>query len=284
MNSILIVLPILTILMFELGLECNTQQFGTIIRNPKSLFVGLLGQIVLMPVIAILLGIAFNLSPLFFIGLVLIATSPGGSSSNVFSMLAKGNISLSVTLTALSSIITLFTLPLIMHFVIEGIDSNVDSAINLPVGNLIIQNIVLVFVPFLLGVVFRRNYSALSSRVAAFLRKISFPALILLATIFFIQNWSTVKSEIPALGGVVAIFIVCAMICAGVLSRVCKVNVSDRRTIVIEVAMQNAAQAIAVATSPLILNNSIIATPAIIYAMCMNVILLSYLVVLKFKK
>ena len=284
MNSILIVLPILTLLMFELGLECDTKQFSAILKNPKSLFIGLFGQIVVMPVLAILLGSLFNLSPLYFIGLVLIATSPGGSSSNVFSMLAKGNISLSVTLTALSSIITLLTLPLIMHFVIEGMDTNINSSVHLPVGNLMIQNIVLVFVPFLLGVVFRRNYSALSAKVAAFLRKISFPALILLATIFFVQNWDVIKSEMAKVGGVVVLFILCAMICSGILSRVCKLNVSDRRTIVIEVGMQNAAQAIAVATSPIILNNDIIAVPAIIYALFMNVILLSYLVLLRSRK
>ena len=118
MSAVLIVLPILTLLMFELGLECNIDAFKTLIKNPKSVAIGVVGQVVIMPLLAFVLGVAFNLSPLYFIGLLLIASSPGGSSSNVFSMLAGGNISLSVTLTALSSIITLITLPVIMHFII----------------------------------------------------------------------------------------------------------------------------------------------------------------------
>ena len=105
-----------------------------------------------------------------------------------------------------------------------------------------------------------------------------------MASVFFIQNWDVIKSEMAKVGGIVVLFILCAMICSGILSRVCKLNVSDRRTIVIEVGMQNAAQAIAVATSPIILNNDIIAVPAIIYALFMNVILLSYLVLLRSRK
>lgn len=281
MNAVLIVLPILTLLMFELGLECNIDAFKTLIKNPKSVAIGVVGQVVIMPLLAFVLGVAFNLSPLYFIGLLLIASSPGGSSSNVFSMLAGGNISLSVTLTALSSVITLITLPIIMHVVIGYADSNMDATIHLPVGKLLIQNIVLVFVPFVLGVFFRTKYIKLSSRIAAVLRKVSFPALVLLATIFFVQNWQVIKNEIPRVGVVVFLFIVCAMICSGLLSRISKLNSADRRTIVIEVGMQNAAQAIAVATSPLILNNDIIAIPAIVYALFMNLILLSYLVLLR---
>ena len=89
-----------------------------------------------------MLGWTFSLPLLFFIGLVLIACSPGGSSSNIFSMLAKGDVALSVTLTALSSVITLFTLPFIMGLAVhmaggESID------VHLPVGGLIIQNLLL---------------------------------------------------------------------------------------------------------------------------------------------
>ena len=284
MSAVLIVLPILTLLMFELGLECNVDAFKTLIKNPKSVAIGVVGQVVIMPLLAFVLGVAFNLSPLYFIGLLLIASSPGGSSSNVFSMLAGGNISLSVTLTALSSIITLITLPVIMHFIIGYADTNMDATIQLPVGKLLVQNIVLVFIPFILGIIFRIKYVTISGKIAAVLRKISFPALVLLASVFFIQNWDVIKSEMAKVGGVVVLFILCAMICSGILSRVCKLNVSDRRTIVIEVGMQNAAQAIAVATSPIILNNDIIAVPAIIYALFMNVILLSYLVLLRSRK
>lgn len=121
MNTIFIVLPILTLLMFDLGLTLKPADFKLIVTRPKPVLVGLFGQIILLPLIAwgiIHIPVFSNrLSALFIIGIMLVACSPGGSSSNVFSMLAKGDVALSVTLTACSSLITLFTLPLIMAWV-----------------------------------------------------------------------------------------------------------------------------------------------------------------------
>ena len=109
MNAIFIVLPILTLLMFDLGLTLKPADFKLIAQRPKPVLIGLFGQIVLLPLIAwgiILCLSAFELplSALFIIGIMLVACSPGGSSSNVFSMLAKGDVALSVTLTAFSSL------------------------------------------------------------------------------------------------------------------------------------------------------------------------------------
>ncbi len=113
MNTIWIVIPILTVLMFDLGLTLKLKDFYMVVTRPKAFFVALMGQIVLLPLIALGLGWAFHLTPVFFIGLMLIACSPGGSSSNIFSKLADGDVALSVTLTAMSSLITLVTLSLI---------------------------------------------------------------------------------------------------------------------------------------------------------------------------
>ena len=88
MNSVLIVLPILTLLMFDLGLTLKVQDFLLVFQRPKAVLLGLTGQLILLPLVAIGLALLFNLPSLFFIGMVLIACCPGGSSSNVFSMLA----------------------------------------------------------------------------------------------------------------------------------------------------------------------------------------------------
>ena len=117
MNTIWIVLPILTVLMFDLGLTLRPKDFYWVLTRPKAFIVALTGQLVLLPIIAIGIGYLFHLPPVFFIGLVLIACCPGGSSSNIFSKLAGGDVALSVTLTALTSLITLVTLPLIMGWI-----------------------------------------------------------------------------------------------------------------------------------------------------------------------
>ena len=100
MNTIWIVLPILTLLMFELGLNLKIEDFKLFRDRPKPVIAGLVGQIVVLPLLAWLIGRAFGLEPLFLIGFVLIACCPGGSSSNVFSMLARGDVALSVSPTA----------------------------------------------------------------------------------------------------------------------------------------------------------------------------------------
>ena len=88
MNTIWIVLPILTLLMFDLGLTLRFEDFGKVLRHPWPIAVALFGQLVLLPIIALGLARLFGLGPVFFIGLILIACCPGGSSSNVFSRLA----------------------------------------------------------------------------------------------------------------------------------------------------------------------------------------------------
>ena len=281
MNSVLIVIPILIVLMFLLGTELNKSAFTDVVKNPRAVFVGMFGQIVLLPLIAFGIAYAMGLSPIYFMGLVLIACCPGGSSSNVFSMLVKGNVALSVTLTALSSIITLFTLPLIMDAVSLYLSAQPGVSVTLPVGKLLMQNIVLLLVPMLLGIAFKRLRPVAAEKVARVLGKAAFPALMLLAFVFFLQYTTEIIDNFTLLGVAVTVLIFVSMLCSSLLSRISGGGNAERRTIVIEVGMQNAAQAIAIATSPFIFNSGEMAIPAIIYALMMNVILLLYVYIIR---
>ena len=283
MNTIWIVMPILIILMFLLGTDLNKKSFTDVARNPRAVVIGMIGQIILLPLIAFALAWILNLPPVYFMGLVLIACCPGGSSSNVFSMLAKGDVALSVTLTAISSIITLFTIPVIMEFVARFVSEQSGVEVNLPFGRLIVQNIVLLFVPLFIGIMFRHYLPGPAAKVNKVLSKLAFPALMTLALVFFLQNTQAIKENIAVLGLTVTALILLAMLCSSTLSRMTKSGTAVRRTIVIEVGMQNAAQAIAIASSPFIFNSGEMAIPAIIYALLMNVILLIYVGVIKAK-
>ena len=237
MNSIWIVIPVLLVLMFLLGTDLDKKAFTNVAKSPKAVIAGTIGQIILLPLIAFGIAWALKLPPVYFIGLVLVACCPGGSSSNVFSMLAKGDVALSVTLTAISSIVTLITLPFIMSGVAEFVSLQNNVEVVLPVGKLLVQNIVLLFAPMLVGI----------------------------------------------LGVAASALILAAMLCSSLLSRAGRFTAGVRRTIVIEVGMQNAAQAIAIASSPLIFNSGEMAIPAIIYALLMNVILLLYVAFIRKK-
>lgn len=283
MNTIWIVMPILIVLMFLLGTDLNKKSFTDVARNPRAVLIGMIGQIIILPIIAFALAWVLNLPPVYFMGLVLIACCPGGSSSNVFSMLAKGDVALSVTLTAISSIITLFTIPVIMEFVARFVSEHSGVEVHLPLGRLIVQNIVLLFVPLFIGIMFRHYFPEPAAKVNKVLSKLAFPALMTLALVFFLQNTQAIKENIAVLGVTVTVLILLAMLCSSTLSWMTKSSVAVRRTIVIEVGMQNAAQAIAIASSPFIFNSNEMAIPAIIYALLMNVILLVYVGVIKAK-
>ena len=284
MNTIWIVMPILIVLMFLLGIGLDREAFTNVARNPKAVAVGLVGQIVLLPLIAFAIAWALKLPPIYFMGLVLVACCPGGSSSNVFSMLAKGDVALSVTLTALSSIITLFTLPVIMAFVTDFVSSANGMDIHLPIGKLLVQNIVLLFVPLLSGSLFRKTKPQAAAKTARVLGKLAFPALMTLAAVFFLQYRREIADNFAVLGLSGALLILLAMLCSSGMSRLSSSGAAVRRTIVIEVGMQNAAQAIAIASSPFIFNSGAMALPAIIYALLMNVILLTYVYLIRRKE
>ena len=276
MNTIWIVMPILIVLMFLLGIDTSKNAFADIAHNPKAVLLGLIGQLIILPVLAFSIAWLLNLPPVYFMGLVLVSCCPGGSSSNVFSMLARGDVALSVTLTALSSIITLFTLPVIMEFVTAAVSDISGVTIELPVGKLLVQNIVLLFVPLIAGTMFKHFYPEAAAKVRNVLGKMAFPALMILAAVFFMQYKKEIADNFASLGLSAALLIVVAMACSSCISRIGRFNDAVRRTIVIEVGMQNAAQAIAIASSPFIFNSGEMALPAICYALLMNVILLTY--------
>lgn len=284
MNTIWIVMPILIVLMFLLGLDINKKAFTDIARNPKAVLLGMTGQLVILPVLAFSIAWLLKLPPVYFMGLVLVACCPGGSSSNVFSMLVKGDVALSVTLTALSSIITLFTLPVIMDFVTRTVSDLSGVEIELPVGKLLIQNIILLLLPLFAGSLFKKVFPEAAIEVRKILSKMAFPALMLLAAVFFLQYKNEIADNFASLGLSAALLIICAMACSSFMSRTGKFSDATRRTIVIEVGMQNAAQAITIASSPFIFNSGEMALPAICYALLMNVILLTYVYCIRQKQ
>ena len=277
MNTIFIVLPILIILMFDLGLTLRLEDFSRVARHPWPITVALIGQIILLPLIALALAYTLHLPPYFFIGLVLIACCPGGSSSNVFSRLAGGDVALSVTLTVLSSIITLLTIPFIMSWTTRLVGESVG--ITLPVGNLIMQNLMLMLLPVVLGIIMHYLWPEASQKTDHVLSKLAFPLLLVLITIFYIQHHRTILDNIGILGLSVTMLILIAVSISSLLSRMVHTSTQQRRTVVIEVGMQNAAQAIAIASSPLIFANDTMAIPAIIYSLMMNIVLLIYVAI-----
>lgn len=278
--TVLIVLPILTLLMFELGLNLNLNDFALLYKRPQAMLVGLCGQLVLLPLVALILAYSCNLPEVLLLGLVLIALCPGGSSSNIFTLLAKGDVALSIAMTTVSTVVTMFTLPLILKWVMTFSGLSL-AEFDIPIGKLLVQNLVLMLLPISVGVLLKRFAPNKASKINSLLAKIAFPCLLLLASIFFIEHYSDIVAYFNDLALAVVALILMAVTLSSFLSRIFKLSSKVRRTIVIEVGMQNAAQAIALASSPFVFNNPTMAMPAIVYALFMNVILLIYIKLIK---
>ena len=142
------------IIMLGMGLSLTIADFIRIKDDPKSVFIGLFNQLILLPLIGLGLIFLLGLKEEYAVGLMLIAACPGGATSNLISNLAKGDIGLSVTLTAFSSVITVATIPLIVNFALIEFMSN-DTIIQLPYTTIFFKILLITVVPVALGMVVR---------------------------------------------------------------------------------------------------------------------------------
>lgn len=278
-NPIFIVIPILFLLTFNLGTKLKITNFKQLYYSPKAVLIGLFSQIIILPLFAILIGKFFALSNIFQLGLLLIAASSGGSSSALFTYLIKGDLELSILLTTCSALLSIFTLPFWLFIVFQ---SEITYLILLKI---IGQNLILCLLPLILGF-YIHKYSNNNKLYLCILNKLNaliFPLLILVTTLFFIQHFATLQTSGLTLFISVLCLIISAMSFIYIINFVDYFNLfklnnaAQKRTLVIEVGIQNAAQAITIAISPLTFNSEILAIPAIIYALLMNFVLIFYI-------
>ena len=149
----------LIIIMFGIGLSLTRQEFLNVFGHRTALLVGLAAQIIGLPLAAAITIQLFDLSPVYALGLMIIACSPGGATSNLFSYLMKGDVALSVSLTAFSSVLCIFSVPLILTYASELLLGN-SRIVRLPPENIFLPLIILVLLPLLVGMIARRHFPA----------------------------------------------------------------------------------------------------------------------------
>ena len=258
----------LVIIMYGIGLSLTRRDFLNVFSHRTPLFVGLAAQIAGLPLAAALVILLFDLPPEYALGLMIIASSPGGATSNLFSYLMKGDVALSVSLTALSSVLCIFSVPLILSYASELLlaDSHV---VRLPPGRIFLPLLFLVLLPLLAGMVTRRHFPGWAKRMH---RPTSlFSVLILVSSIAYLLYLEHQRffAYVTELGGVISFFFLLAAFLGYTVSRVARLGGRQTRTILIEVGVQNGMQAIVIATSPLIFNDPVLAIPAAIYSILM---------------
>ena len=275
MNSLFIIMPILIFLMFCIGLELKLSNFKLMLKQPKSIIIGTLAQLIIHPLIAWFLLSFLDISDQMKIGIILIASCPGGASSNAFSYLVKADVALSVLLTSLSSLLSIFTIPIIIStYIYFSIGDNVSF--HLPFFKLLMQNVVFLLLPIVFGMLLNRYKEEYAKKLSLWTKKLPIYLLLILITVFFIENIDVIIQTFNKLSIAVFILVIGVMIVSDLIALIFKIKLPQRKAIVIGVGIKNAAQAMLIAASPIILNNPEIAIPAVLYALIMNIVILGY--------
>lgn len=250
-------------IMLAMGLGLTTGDFRRIRKTPRAVAVGMLGQLVCLPLLAFLVAKAFVMPPALAVGLVLIAACPGGAHSNLFASFAKADAALSVTLTALSGVLTIVTIPLIVSLAVAIFATGEVPPV--PVGKSMLQVLVLMGVPVALGMLLRAKVERVALRLATPVKVVATLILLLIIVGSVAKNAAGMGALIVSSGGPVVVLNLGAMLVGGVLARGAGLGVPQQLTIVLEVGIQNGTLAYALALG--VTGDHALLPPIIVYSL-----------------
>ena len=258
----------LALIMLGLGLGLTVKDFKRVLQNPKIFFVGIFSQIVLLPIIAYILLLVIKVPTAIALGVMIIAAAPGGVTSNVMTKFAKGDVALSISLTAVCSLISIISVPLIVFSSAKLIGvSNISEEITMT--GIALKMAGVVTLPVFIGMIIRNFTENFISKNIKFIeRTTGFLFLIVFAAIW-IEERNNILSYLSQAGVIVLTLNIVMMIFAYYLAKVFSSNIEQRRCIAIECGLQNGTLAVFVATQ--IFNDIIYVIPTAAYALIMYI-------------
>lgn len=243
-----LVMPIvLALIMFGMGLSLTKQDFIALSKAPKAILIGLVGQLLLLPVIAYLLVVWFNLSEHLAVGIMILAACPGGTSSNILSQLARANLALSVSLTAITTLVCVVTTPLIIKFAMTQFNHNPSDSFSLLDTTLGL--IIITLTPVLIGIFVRHKFTGFALRSEAFFRHLSSAFLVLMIVAITYQERERLLDSFILISEATIALNVLAIMTGLLLGKIFKLVRKDTLTLGIEVGVQNSSMAILIAIS-----------------------------------
>ena len=269
---------ILAFIMLSLGMGLTIENFKRIIIQPKDFFVGALSQVIILPIVALMLALFFPISIELKVGLMLLAAAPGGVTTNIITKFADGDVALSISLTALISLLTFITLPLIFTFtypIISGKNLPFDYSI----ANIVIKIFLITTLPVILGMIIKAFLPNFSTRFEKFFVKLSFILFLFFLFTAIYQELENIVSYFSASGLITLILNIVVLILAFALCGFFNIEKAQKKTILIETGLQNGTLAIVV--TGLIFNNPIYLVPTATYALIMYAIIFIYVIGLK---
>ena len=262
-----VILPLaLAFIMFALGLGLTGADFLRVIKQPRDFFVGIFSQIILLPIIALILVKVFPMPLELAIGVMIIAAAPGGVTSNILTSFARGDVALSISLTAIISLLSVITVPFIILTSITLIEDSILD-LNISLINIAISMFLIVTVPVIIGMIFRKFVSNFAIKFEPIAKKISAVLFVIVLLGAILAEKENIVSYFAQAGLITLVLNVVMMIVAYYVAQLLASGVKQKKCITIECGLQNGTLAIFVATS--IFGGGMYVIPAATYSLIM---------------
>ena len=262
-----IFLPLaLAFIMFALGLGLTGTDFLRVAKQPKDFFVGAISQVILLPIIAFVLVKLWPISPELAVGVMIIAAAPGGVTSNILTSFAKGDVALSISLTAIISLLSVITIPFIVVLSLSllGVE-NISKDISLV--SMALNMFLIVTVPVILGMLFRKFASNAAIKFESVAKKVSAVLFVIVLLGAILAEKENIVSYFAQAGLITLILNVVMMIVAFYVAQIIGTGIAQKKCIAIECGLQNGTLAIFVATT--LFGGGMYVIPAATYSLIM---------------
>ena len=262
-----VILPLaLAFIMFALGLGLTGSDFIRVLKQPRDFFVGAFSQIIVLPIIAFIIIKLWPVSPELAIGVMIIAAAPGGVTSNLLTSFAKGDVALSISLTAIISLLCIFTIPFIILTSVKFLgQSNITE--NISLLSMSRDMFLIVTVPVILGMLLKRFVSGLASKFEPLAKKISTVLFVVVLLGAIMAEKENITFYFAQAGLITLVLNVIMMVLAYYIAQMLATGSAQKKCITIECGLQNGTLAIFVATS--IFGGGIYVIPAATYSLIM---------------
>ena len=236
----------LAIIMFGLGLGLTTSDFTRVLRNPKDFTVGFLCQVVLLPIVAFILIKIITLPPEIALGVMVIAAAPGGVTSNILTKFAKGDVALSVTLTAVVSLLSIFTIPLIIYNSADLIGISITR--DVPMLSIAVKMFLVVTIPVIFGMISRSLMTDFIVSKTLLVQRLSLILFLIVFISIWVEEWDRIISFITRAGLIALILNLTMIFISYYVAKFLASGVPQRKCIALECGLQNGTLAVFVAT------------------------------------
>ena len=282
-NTALALLPLaLAYIMFTLGTGLKPSDFKVIASHPKAFFIGLINQVVFVPLVALAVVLLMSPPPAIAFGIMLISFCPGGVTSNMLTYYAKGNVALSVALTGVVSLLSVVTLPILITLAFNHFMK--DQAGSISAVKIGVVMFLLTTLPVTIGMLARYKFTDFMVRRSGILNGLASVFFVLIVLAAIATNWQLLQEQLASIGLELVLIIVTLFIISILTAKALQLSWFDTKTIAIETSIQNSTTAITLA--PIIMGVStlpIIALPAALYGVLMYVIALPIIFLIRNK-